>query len=42
MVLVKLPKLHGQVSWLVARKPCVLKVIRGVHKEPHRRIRAGP
>ena len=42
MVLVTLPKLHGPVSGLVARMPCVQKVIRGVRKEPHRRICAGP
>ena len=42
MVHVTLPRLHGPVSGFVTRKPCVQKVIRGIRKEPHRRIRAGP
>ena len=42
MVLMTVPKLRAPSSMFVARKPCVQKVIRGIRKEPHRRICAGP
>ena len=38
MVLVTLPKLHGPMSRLMARKPCVQKVILRIRKRPHGRM----